>query len=305
MTTGGSWKLKGDNRFNGSSIESVNQEPKAAGHLAGGSFFWFTVREDDIPRLRVHGARYFPKKEKAGDTVPPPSFLCAELLPADVGHCVVVACREDVGLVGVVLGVGIVGAHLQPVRPVSLVLDCNRLAGHPVGAAVQRHSGGAGGRARDEGACGRAAVRADVVVLEAVGAVSRGDTDMTAALSRIAADGPQGILFPLFPDEAGYVIRQIGDVDGLEEAVLINSESLIYTSLESVGAYLPGPEFSFGDNVNETTGRSGDELYMAYRQQYRESPNLAYLALAYDATTLLLHAVEEVAVADPHASSPK
>jgi len=134
--------------------------------------------------------------------------------------------------------------------------------------------------------------------ITAAGTVSRGDTDMTAVLSRIAAASPQGIFFPLFPDEAGYVIRQIGDVDGLEEAALINSESLLYTSLESVDAYLPGPEFSFGDNVNETTGRSGDELYAAYQQQYREIPNLAYLALAYDATTLLLHAVEKVAVAD-------
>lgn len=108
----------------------------------------------------------------------------------------------------------------------------------------------------------------------------------------------KGSSFPSSPARPATSSAKIGNFDGLEEAVLINSGSLLYTPLESVDAYRPGPEFSFGDNVNETTGRSGDELYMAYQQQYRESPNLAYLALAYDATTLLLHAVEEVAIAD-------
>ena len=132
----------------------------------------------------------------------------------------------------------------------------------------------------------------------AVAEVSRGDTDMAPVLTRIAADSPEGIFFPLFPDEAGYVVRQIGEVDGLEGLALINSESLLFTELESVDAYLSGPEFDFGGNVNEATGRSGDSLFAAYQQKYHESANYAYMALAYDATTILLRAIEETAVAD-------
>ena len=61
-------------------------------------------------------------------------------------------------------------------------------------------------------------------------------------------------------------------------------------------AYLSGPEFDFGSNVNQVTGKSGDELFAAYLQRYNETPNSAYLALAYDATTILLQAIDEVAV---------
>ena len=65
-----------------------------------------------------------------------------------------------------------------------------------------------------------------------------------------------------------------------------------------MNAYLTAPEFNFGANVNEATGRSGDELFAAYRQKYNEGANNVYIALAYDAATILLRAIEEVAVAD-------
>ena len=132
----------------------------------------------------------------------------------------------------------------------------------------------------------------------AVEQVSRGDTDMIPLLTRIAAGNPEGIFFPLFPDEAGHVVRQIKEVDGLEGLALINSESLLFTDLEMVDAYLTAPEFDFGANVNEATGRSGDELFAAYRQHYNDGANNAFMALAYDAATILLRAIEAVAVAD-------
>ena len=132
----------------------------------------------------------------------------------------------------------------------------------------------------------------------AVEQVSRGDTDMIPVLTRIAAGSPEGIFFPLFPDEAGYVVRQIEEVEGLEGLTLFNTESLLFTDLELVDAYLSGPEFNFDGNVNEATGRNGDELFAAYRQNYNEGANYAYIALAYDAATILLRAIEEVAVAD-------
>ncbi|MDE0312643.1 MAG: branched-chain amino acid ABC transporter substrate-binding protein [Caldilineaceae bacterium] len=124
--------------------------------------------------------------------------------------------------------------------------------------------------------------------------VRRGDVDMSAALTVIVAEEPQGIFFPLFPDEAGRVVRQINLVEGGAELVLINSESLLFTQLESVDAYLAGPDFDFTGNVNQATGRNAARLAAEYRQLYGETANPAYLALAYDAATLLLQAIEEV-----------
>lgn len=131
-----------------------------------------------------------------------------------------------------------------------------------------------------------------------VSVVSKGQVDMLPLLTSISTNNPEGIFFPLFPDEAGHIVRQIDQVDGLENVTLITIESLLFTELESVDAYLVGPEFDFNDNTNEITGRSGEELLNAYQQQFNETTNLAYLAQAYDAATLLLRAIEYIAVDD-------
>ena len=132
--------------------------------------------------------------------------------------------------------------------------------------------------------------------------VSRGDTDMVPVLTQIAAGGPDGLFFPLFQAEGTYLVQQVGQVSGLEGVALIGGAALLVSEFlstpESVGAYLPGPESSFGANVNEATGKGGDELVAAYRERYDEPPTSAYLAHAYDATTILLRAIEDVAVVD-------
>ena len=67
-----------------------------------------------------------------------------------------------------------------------------------------------------------------------------------------------------------------------------------------VGRHLPtrpGPALR-RDNTNETTAKSSAALVADYQDRYGEPPSSSYLAHAYDATTLLLRAVETVAVAD-------
>ena len=128
--------------------------------------------------------------------------------------------------------------------------------------------------------------------------ISRGDSDMLPALSRIAAESPEGLFFPVFPDESAYIARQAGQVEGLEELVLIGSDSLPLAAREVVGMYVAAPELRFGGNVNEATGKSGAEVVAAYEARYKEAPTSTSMAHAYDATTLLLRAIEAVAVAD-------
>ena len=135
----------------------------------------------------------------------------------------------------------------------------------------------------------------------AVTSVSRGDTDMVPVLTRIASGSPDGLFLPLFPDEGIHVIQQIGGIAGLEGVTLIGGAAHLVSEFlsvpESEGIYLPGPELDFGGNTNQATARSGDELIASYRETYREESTSAYLAHAYDATTVLLRAIEEVAVA--------
>ena len=67
---------------------------------------------------------------------------------------------------------------------------------------------------------------------------------------------------------------------------------------ESEGVYLAGPDLHFEGNTNEATGTSGEELAARYRDQYGAAPASAYLPHSYDAATILLQAIEEVAVSD-------
>lgn len=124
---------------------------------------------------------------------------------------------------------------------------------------------------------------------------------MIAVLSEVAAANPDGLFLPLFPEEAGEIIRQMGQVAGLEGVVVIGGAALVdYQFLaipESEGMYLASPELNFGSSVNEATGKSGGDLAAAYLEKYNEAPGAVYMAHAYDATTLLLRAIEEVAVA--------
>ena len=133
-------------------------------------------------------------------------------------------------------------------------------------------------------------------------AIAKGDTDMIPVLTEIAAGTPDGLFFPLFPNEGGHVVRQVGTVAGLEDVTLIGGAALLVSRFlavpESAGIYLPGPDLRFDGNTNGTTGKNNAALVADYQDRYGEPPLSAYLAHAYDATTLLLRAIETVAVAD-------
>ena len=132
--------------------------------------------------------------------------------------------------------------------------------------------------------------------------ISRGDTDLVPVLTQIASGSPDGLFLPLFPDEASHAVRQIGQINGLEDVVLIGGAGVLTPSFlaipESEGIYLPGPDLNFGSNANEATGKTFDDLLDDYGARYGEAPTSNYMVYAYDATTMLLRAIEEVAIVD-------
>lgn len=134
----------------------------------------------------------------------------------------------------------------------------------------------------------------------AVAMVNKGDIDMIPVLTEIAAASPEGLFLPIFPEEAGPILRQSSEVEGLAGLARIGGGGLLVSDFlalpESEGFYFAGPTLDFGGNVNGATGRSGDELNAAYQERYGEHSTSAYLAHAYDATTILLRAIEEAAV---------
>lgn len=130
--------------------------------------------------------------------------------------------------------------------------------------------------------------------------IEKGQTDMTSVLAEFAEAGPDGVFFPLFDEEGLPFAKQVREFDGLEGATLIAGAALLdsefLASPQSEGVYATGPEADLGSNVNAVTGRSVDEALAAYDAAYGGFPGTPYWAHSYDATTMLLSAIESVAI---------
>ncbi len=131
-------------------------------------------------------------------------------------------------------------------------------------------------------------------------AVNKGDTDMIAVLTEVAEGSPQALFFPIFMPEGGFIVQQVGSVPALEDVTLIVSAALLVDNFmelpESEGVYISGPDLRFGSNASSITGRTADGLLAAYVETYGEKPSAGYWGHAYDATTMLLRAIDRVAV---------
>lgn len=132
-------------------------------------------------------------------------------------------------------------------------------------------------------------------------AVNKGDTDMTPVLTEVAAGGPEAIYFPIFMPAGGFIVQQIGGVSGLENVTLIGADGLLTDNFmelpEAKDVYLSGPDLQFGGN-KALTGVSADDFLAKYKDKYGEEPTAAFWAHSYDATIMLLDAIEKVAVQD-------
>ena len=130
--------------------------------------------------------------------------------------------------------------------------------------------------------------------------IEKGETDMTEVLEKFAAADPDAIFFPLFVTEGSAFAEQARTFEGLEGTTLISAAGLLVSAFlempQSEGIYFAGPQSDFRSNVNEQTGRSGEQVLAAYEARHGGFPLSPYWAHAYDATTILLSAIESVAV---------
>lgn len=127
------------------------------------------------------------------------------------------------------------------------------------------------------------------------GAINVGDTDMSTILTEIAAAGPDIIYYPIFEPESHFFTAQARQTPGLEEAVLMGADASLSDSFPegageaSVGVYLSGPYVT-----------PENEEYQAFLAAWEDEiggvPPSGFHAFAYDATNILLNAIEEVAV---------
>ncbi len=126
-------------------------------------------------------------------------------------------------------------------------------------------------------------------------AIQAGDTDFSGVLTTIKAGEPQMLYFPIFVAEGALLAKQAKDALG-SEVVLAGSDGLwsddFYQAVGD-GMYLSGPDVSAfaGD-----AALYADVFLPRYEEKYGSGPLSAFHAHAWDATNIVLAAIESVAI---------
>ena len=132
--------------------------------------------------------------------------------------------------------------------------------------------------------------------------VAKGQTDMAAVLARFDEADPDGVFIPLFAAEATSLIQQLARRDTMEGVTIISGAATLVTEFlalpESEGVYFTGPDLGDSSNTNQATGRSFADVLAAFDATYGGPSTSPYWAHGYDATTLLLSVIKQIAVVD-------
>ena len=125
------------------------------------------------------------------------------------------------------------------------------------------------------------------------GAVNVGDTDMSAILTEVASNAPDVLYFPIFEPEGNFIAAQTLETDGLENTTLMGADGLQVESFPentgeaAIGMFLSGPL---------VVGEEYEAFLETWDEEIGGTPPSGFHAHAYDATNMLLDAVEAVAV---------
>ena len=133
-----------------------------------------------------------------------------------------------------------------------------------------------------------------------VAQVAKGQTDMAAVLDRFDESDPDGVFISLFPAEATSLIQLLDRRNTAEDVATICGTATFVTEFlalpESEGTYFTGPDLGDSRNTNQATDRSFADVLSEFNATYGGPSTSPYWAHGYDATTLLLSAIKQIAV---------
>lgn len=126
-------------------------------------------------------------------------------------------------------------------------------------------------------------------------AVGPDDKDFKPVLTKIAANKPDLLFYPIFIAAGGLITQQAKTIPGLEKVTLMSADGTFSPDMykasgkAAIGMYNSSPNFAaFG---------SGYQDFLAkHLKKYNEKPISAFHAHAYDAAGMLFAAIEKAAV---------
>jgi branched-chain amino acid transport system substrate-binding protein len=125
--------------------------------------------------------------------------------------------------------------------------------------------------------------------------VNSEDTDFKAPLRSLAEGDPDILYFPIFVAACTLVIRQAREI--MPDATLMVADGCLSSdTLKNAGADAEGVFASSPDPSGTADPFYTEELIPAYREAFGSAPLSVFHGHAYDATNILLDAIEAVAI---------
>ena len=120
-------------------------------------------------------------------------------------------------------------------------------------------------------------------------------SNLADLLSRVAAHEPDALFFPLNQDTAAEFVETLRRNAAFEETLLASGDGVLHDVFlaqdSSRGVFISGPDLDFAGNINQATGVDAEQAADRFANKTGSTPQRAFWAQAYDATTLLLDAV--------------
>lgn len=123
-------------------------------------------------------------------------------------------------------------------------------------------------------------------------AITKGDTNMQPVLTAVEVSGAELLFFPLLSPEGDLVVEQSREISGLENIILMSDDALLSEpfmeslSTDDVAIFFLTP----------TAPEGQEELAAEYEAKFGESLSFTFYSFTYDATNMILDAIEAVAV---------
>lgn len=128
-------------------------------------------------------------------------------------------------------------------------------------------------------------------------AVERDQTNMVPVLTRVAAEAPEFLYYPIFIAAGGYITSQVRDVPGLETVVLAGSDGMFSPDFltaagpNATDMYLSSPDFT-------AFAAEYQDFLALHEEVFGENVLSIFHAHAWDAANMLFAAIEDVALED-------
>lgn len=135
----------------------------------------------------------------------------------------------------------------------------------------------------------------EIVAFEAEAADA---TNVEPLLTTVAAASPEMIYYPVFIPLGSLLTKTAKEIDALEGVILAGADGIQSPSFleasgsDAEGMYVSGPDLGFENELYNT-------FLETYMEKFGKEPTAPFHAHAFDATNMILDAIEAVAVQGP------